>query len=189
MTTKAKSLVIKPDLFRRGNPRLGVSKHWLTNNHWVVRKDLLCREDQLTFMTTESTKAWLTVALASTSHFDVPLTMTDGHITKVVASWADKGTRRKAPEPEPGVYQYKKHPHTKLFILDKSFVGKLAPLGFCVHSSYYKHLEPFLTHILYSSSAVGDEWTDAASLCNKDMTCFLRPFRTSPLDDMVQVHK
>lgn len=175
----ANKLVIKPSLFRSGKPRLGITKNWVTNNHWVVHKSLIA--DPLLWLTQETAMAWLNLNLKSTKHLGEDLDMNDDAITDLLNTWKTKGSIKLAPKPLDGIYMHCSRTRIKAFPMKGT--DKL----FCVQTMYCKALAQHLTHMLYHSAENGPKDYEAFSLCNHDATVVLRPFRSVSRDRLKKI--
>lgn len=184
-----KPLVITAQMFRAGRPRIGVTKSWLSNNHWVIHKKLI--SDQLSFMTQELAELWVEQHLKRRNHIDIPLVLTEEAVNEAHKQWLAKGTMVPIPEPWDGVWKQDDNARYKctVFTLPNELVPEGVPLdeipAYCIHALYYKLFKNQLTHMIYVP-----EDTDhiaSTSLCNSDFTFVLRPFRGVKGDSLTQI--
>lgn len=173
------TIQVKAQMFKHGHPRVGVTKSWLTNNHWAIHKSLL--DDPLPFLTVETTQDWVKQYITNADSIEFDLAVTETDITKTIAGWIRNGDRAQSPEPWPSVYSNEHKQRVKVYELP----GTKAIRLMCIHSNYYKLFKSHLTHLLIQPHSPEDGRTDAdtlverCSLTNADHTFFLRPFRES----------
>jgi hypothetical protein len=197
-------IVMKPSMFSKSS-KLGVTKSWVTNNHWILHKSLIA--DVLPWLTQQTALDWL----AQFSSVGLPMNALinqDATVANLLTKWKDEGTMYRAPRPYPGTYVRKvnsRGSRATVYTVPKELrvsynlehrrppnLEHRRPPKFCVGSMYYKLFKSQITHMIYVKGNmpppvdIYDTYVDI-SLCNKDLTFVLRGFSGQDMKDLERV--